>query len=396
MYITVPLKGVVQKKVDILSTENYVKINFAPYFFECFLFGQVEDRLSALEIGNGVAVLKLSKTEPGMWPQLHNPDAESKEAQKVLREAAILRYGERANEEKKERNSVKHELGRYGVSQQMKLEQAERQRIEDLKESERKKATEEMEKWKESQRQLAEAAAKTVSEMTEETVESNKTAEKPQSHSRRGKKVNIFHEMAGENSVRESGKISVSFTPRCFPTPTRESTDQQEQEWLKKVAESQRIRELQNKDLKEEERNPVWLRDKGNSYIKSGDYKSAINAFTHAIQLDCRMASLYSNRAVCYLAQLNEQASELNDSTRLEYCTRCIDDCSKALELLTPPVAQNLDSRLKAHVRRGTAYCHLELFVEALQDYEAALKLNPNEKTLEDDAEKIRKIIQGS
>src|SRR6218665_1064893 len=135
---------------------------------------------------------------------------------------------------------------------------------------------------------------------------------------------------------------------------------------------------------------------KGNSYIKSGDYKSAINAFTHAIQLDCQMASLYSNRAVCYLAQLNEQASELSDSAHLEYCTRCIDDCSKALELLMPPVAQNLDSRLKAHVRRGTAYYHLELFVEALQDYEAALKLNPNEKSLMDDAEKIRKIIQGS
>ena len=30
MYITVPLKGVVQKKVDVLSTENYVKINFSP------------------------------------------------------------------------------------------------------------------------------------------------------------------------------------------------------------------------------------------------------------------------------------------------------------------------------------------------------------------------------
>jgi len=40
---------------------------------------------------------------------------------------------------------VKHELGKYGVSQQMKLEQAERQRIEDLKENERKRATEELE-----------------------------------------------------------------------------------------------------------------------------------------------------------------------------------------------------------------------------------------------------------
>jgi len=89
MYIIVPLKGVVQKKDDVLSIENYVKINFSPYLFECFLFGQVQDRLSTLEIGNGLAVLKLSKTEPGMWPQLHNPETESKDAQKLLRESAM-------------------------------------------------------------------------------------------------------------------------------------------------------------------------------------------------------------------------------------------------------------------------------------------------------------------
>ena len=36
------------------------------------------------------------------------------------------------------------------------MEAAERQRIEDLKESERKKATEELENWKEEQKRLAE------------------------------------------------------------------------------------------------------------------------------------------------------------------------------------------------------------------------------------------------
>ena len=36
----------------------------------------------------------------------------------------------------------------------------------------------------------------------------------------------------------------------------------------------------------------------------------------------------------------------------------------KALELLTPPVADNANARMKAHVRRGTAFCQLELYVE--------------------------------
>jgi len=34
-------------------------------------------------------------------------------------------------------------------------------------------------------------------------------------------------------------------------------------QWLAKQAEARRVIELEDKDLSEEERNPVWLRDKG-------------------------------------------------------------------------------------------------------------------------------------
>lgn len=36
----------------------------------------------------------------------------------------------------------------------------------------------------------------------------------------------------------------------------------------------------------------------------------------------------------------------------------------KALDLLTPPVPDNANARVKAHVRRGTAFCELELYAE--------------------------------
>ena len=38
--------------------------------------------------------------------------------------------------------------------------------------------------------------------------------------------------------------------------------------------------------------------------------------------------------------------------------------CWQALELLNPPVPQNASSRAKVHVRRGTAFCRLELYAE--------------------------------
>ena len=75
---------------------------------------------------------------------------------------------------------------------------------------------------------------------------------------------------------------------------------------------------------------------------------------------------------------------------------KCIEDCTRALDLLTPPVEDNAQSRLKAHVRRGTAFCELELYAEGLLDYEAALKIEPDNAEIQNDAENIRKIILGS
>ena len=68
----------------------------------------------------------------------------------------------------------------------------------------------------------------------------------------------------------------------------------------------------------------------------------------------------------------------------------------KALELYTPPVVDNASSRLKAHVRRGSAFCELELYAEGLMDYEAALKIEPNNREILEDAENIRKLIVGT
>ena len=45
-----------------------------------------------------------------------------------------------------------------------------------------------------------------------------------------GKKHNIFEEQALGQTLREPGKISVSFSPRVFPTAARESTAAEEEE----------------------------------------------------------------------------------------------------------------------------------------------------------------------
>ncbi|KAK2505651.1 hypothetical protein MC885_016102 [Smutsia gigantea] len=132
-------------------------------------------------------------------------------------------------------------------------------------------------------------------------------------------------------------------------------------------------------DLKEEEKNPEWLKDKGNKLFAKENYLAALNAYNLAIRLNNKIPLLYLNRAACHL--------------KLKNLPKAIEDSSKALELLTPPVAENANARVKAHVQRGTAFCQLELYIESLQDYEAALKIDPSNKIVQNDTEKIRNKI---
>ncbi|ESP00556.1 hypothetical protein LOTGIDRAFT_112670 [Lottia gigantea] len=379
VYLTVPLKGVKTNKVDIFSSEEYLKVSYPPYIFECLLSHPVDDEGSSAQLGNGAVIFKLKKTESIEWSQLQSPDSVNKEIMKQKREEAIEKVHKRAQEKEKGKSEVKRNNEKFSINQMMEIEESDRQRIADLKQSERNKATDDLERWKDEQIKIAEQERLLKEKLQEEKInnkikkEKLKAAEKENAE----KKENVF-----DSGVRQTGHITIKHTPRVFPTPVRESTTPLEDEWLKKQAESRRVVELEDKDLSEEEKNPLWLRDKGNSFFASGDYQSAISVYSHAIRLNPNIPGLYSNRAACHL--------------KIRNFFKAVEDSSKALELLTPAVPQNAASRVKAHIRRGTSFCELEMYVEGLMDYEAALKIDKNNDQLLQDADRIRNIIQTS
>ncbi|KAK3916635.1 Dynein assembly factor 4, axonemal [Frankliniella fusca] len=178
---------------------------------------------------------------------------------------------------------------------------------------------------------------------------------------------------------RLSGKISVKFTPRAFPTPQRESLLEEEQTWLKKQAAAQRSVGFVAKDLRPEECNPQWLKEKGDSFFKMGNYLGAISAYSHGIKLSKDMSALYVNRSAAHYAQGNLQ--------------RVIEDCSMALDLMTPKVRLNEDSRAKCHVRRGAALCKLGMLKAGLADLEEALLIKPTDEKLQSDIDDVRAEI---
>ncbi|TNN09717.1 Dynein assembly factor 4, axonemal isoform 1 [Schistosoma japonicum] len=194
-------------------------------------------------------------------------------------------------------------------------------------------------------------------------------------------KTPVLIEKPVDLPVRTSSTIDVKFTPRIFPTPERESTKEAENEWLNKQAEYRRklMDRVVPDDLSRNELDPIWLRKKGDSLFQTGDYEAAVIAYTEAISQNPKLHSAYSNRAACHL--------------QLRNYFKALEDSSMVLDLCVPPVAQNLKSRVRAHIRRGVAFCNLQLYKEGLIEYKAAERLQPDDDTIKVDIENLEKFI---
>uniref|UniRef100_A0A672ZJP0 Dynein axonemal assembly factor 4 n=1 Tax=Sphaeramia orbicularis TaxID=375764 RepID=A0A672ZJP0_9TELE len=391
VHIHLPLKGAKPGRVHVTSTDEYLKVHFQPFLLEVFLFQPVDDDRSTARIGNGVANITLYKKTNNQWEQLMiNTSKTDKEVMKQIRMKALMKNQEKLTAESKTKTQKRQEERKYTLQSMMKLEDEERDSIRKIKDTERKKTTAELEEWQTKQKGEEDARVQRKEKERSHGGKnkpgngSNPLTERPSSVYSISVSEVKKPEQKHLPAPRAAGNIQVKFTPRVFPTALRESRVAEEEEWLRKQAEARRsvnaeVEEL--KDLKDEERNPDWLKEKGDRCFLTGDYLGAVNAYNLAIRLNRKIPALYSNRAACHL--------------KLKNLHKAIEDCSQALSLLTPPVQSNAASRVRVHVRRGTAFCHLQLYTEGLLDYQAALNIDPENQALQADAQRIRNVIQG-
>ncbi|XP_036126222.1 dynein assembly factor 4, axonemal isoform X2 [Molossus molossus] len=337
VFISVPLRGVCVRDADVFCTENYLKVNFASFLFEVFLYAPIDDESSKAKIGNDTIVFTLHKKEPVMWETL-SVSGVDKEMMQRIREKSILQAQERAKEAMEAKAAARREDQKYALNVMMKIEEEERNKIENMKENERIKATKELEAWKKCQRKAEEQkiiqTEEKLHEQEKQIEEGEKVKHKSLTRNSTSKNLttqgrhseNIFSEKLKEDSIpapRSVGNIKINFTPRVFPTALRESQVAEEEEWLHKQAEARRamntdIPELS--DLKEEEKNPEWLKDKGNKLFATENYLAAINAYNLAIRLNSKIPLLYLNRAACHL--------------KLKNLHKAIEDSSKAYRIM--------------------------------------------------------------
>ena len=108
------------------------------------------------------------------------------------------------------------------------------------------------------------------------------------------------------------------------------------------------------------EREPIFLKDKGDAFFKAGNYRSALEAYTAAVDAereaphpDGTLVRLYANRAACYLKGGDAHAAEEDCTSALDLLeSEAVDEDSGARWTLDALRAQ----RLKLLTRRARAY----------------------------------------
>ncbi|GFR23032.1 dynein assembly factor 4, axonemal [Trichonephila clavata] len=321
--VTVPLTSRVDIKPTILITSKYLKISSPPYLWECFLFADINPDNSFARIGLDSVSFELQKSVEELWNKLsHSEAGRIRVLSEGTKRSAFGEHEKYLKEALEQKLQTKKNVQKESVRKQMELEELERKMIEKEKMLENKKAAAEIKRKKEQLK--AEMIAQ--------------------------KRKYLLQCAEQIPPTRKSGHITVSFTPRVFPTAARESQEAEEKEWLEKQLAASVSLKLDCTDLSPQERNPDWLKLKAESMFKKGDYKSAINAYSLAIRMCPNLYSLYSGRSACHL--------------NLRNLHKAIEDSSKALELLVPPVPSNASDRKEAHKIRGSAFQQLQLYVE--------------------------------
>eukprot|EP00040_Diaphanoeca_grandis_P042821 m.266086 g.266086 ORF g.266086 m.266086 type:complete len:381 (-) comp65354_c0_seq1:279-1421(-) len=364
VHVVVPLKGAKAAKADIYSTDLYIKVNFPPFIFEADLFKDIDHEASSATVGKGAIDFKLKKREATKWGRL---TAIGEKDDLIARRAVAQ---ERSFEQQKEAAETKtreiRSMQKAAVQKQMDIDKAARRELEEVKEAERQQAN------------------KDIAVLAGSDKSANSTPNLASKSKSKVKSTQSSTTIAQAIPIRSTGEIAVTFTKRAFPTAARESHAVEEEEWLAKQSAARKaVQEAKDKAKNNDiEADPLWYKDRGNEFFKQNNFQAAINAFTAAISLDENMASLYSNRAACHIAQKDFYAGA--------------NDCSKALTLLTPPVEANKRSRLIARSRRAGALAAVGDYDSALGDLREALILDPENLELTNDLRTVMSKVNGA
>lgn len=352
IFIQLPL-NCATNQADILTNENFIKIYAAPYYFEAFLLHSIIEDESRCQLTKDEARFYLKKAEPKEWEKLERDFVDKTEKAKFKNE--ILE-----NVQQKSKDKLKQKLE---LKEKIKRSEVENSIAKDA--------------------EVRESIGKMQKLAIDQEMSKVQAKEPPKKTAAAAMKVQEVKKYPKEApGIRKSATIEIQFSKRNFITPKRESQDPAEQQWLLKQVEARKAIGFVAEDLRPEERDPMYLKEKGDDFFRKQNYLAAISAYSTGIKLADKCYELYLNRSAAHLAQENYQ--------------RCAEDCTKALELLDPPVESNLKARIQALARRGAVLSKLGFIRQAFGEFVAAVKLDPTNEVLRHDAEMLRAKLEAN
>ena len=118
--VTVPLKGASRKTVDIVVTDVFVKVNFAPYLLLLDLHASVDDESSKAVFKDGALELVLPKVTPGLWPEL-TVEGLSKKDLRARRDKAMVAKTEREQALAQKKKDARHNAEQLAMKREVCL-----------------------------------------------------------------------------------------------------------------------------------------------------------------------------------------------------------------------------------------------------------------------------------
>lgn len=306
------------------GVQAYIKIAYSPSIFETVLPYPIDDLNTKLTTHREMNILTLEVKKLTVSDLTYQKPEKS--ILKNLAKKALASLTRAEQKRIKDCVDQKYVLKKQAVSTSMNLDKSLRQHQESSKLDEKIKAIKEL----------------GLDEDDEEALSIHKEADKAidaaiAKHQRQLRFLKKVGNQKKMDTPLRRGEIKVELSERIFPTAARESLKAEETEWLQRQAEYRKRIEIDNPDLSEHEKDPIWLKNKGNSLFKQGNFDSAAHAYSMALKITPKDPNLFLNRAAAY-----HQLRKLHKS---------VSDCQAAIDLLQPAVEDNKNQRAKAFSR---------------------------------------------
>ena len=381
--LTIPLKGVSPKCVDVFTTSTLLKVSYLPFLLDLTLLDEIDEDGSRAVLKDGELKILLKKRETRIWGQLCFEG--TKEEIHQRRCESLLKRDETVKRQMENVASKRAEEERMVFRRHMALEEAERKRLDDIKATEKKNAEDAMhDKFVQmNEKSFSRSMDKSIASVQDENPNNTTCINRNRDsiiHSKLGPQDCCAETLEVKDAPERDippprTVVQTTFwnTPRLFKTPSRESTVKREQAFMIKNRCNLKKNALLN-DIGIGDTDPVWLSAKGDEFCSKGDFCSAINAYTEALHKDHSLVQALMKRAACYL-HLREGAF-------------CVKDCLAALQMNelideqfnTP--RERSQVRKDIHIRSALAHCLIEDFTTGMNHFVKARTLDETDEVV--------------